>query len=327
MDTTSISPPPSDTPCSLDTGPRGSWYGVYAYALCASIFIIALLFDATINRLIPVPTLALSQLGIASSHSIQIAKESLAWRGSSLLLLGACAPTFILCCTLLYKTFRTFKPQTSFLLAGGLLVALSALLIHRAGPTSYFVQLISFFETSSLMFKEHQLNIWLALPRRVAEFTAGWIGLAMCSILVLPRTLTQDDIHRKLRELRLLLYVSAIMLVLAVFVTRTSYLLAASYSLSPKELDPLVEHATLLAAFFYTLVLATGYVPVAAILTLLSRKLADIAVSTGQAQTPEQWLQTNQLSDTWKPQLTRILTVIAPSLAAAVPHFSSLWNT
>lgn len=317
-------------PVTLSLGPRAGWVGVGAYGFAASVFLAALVFESIVNTRFPLAGTGWALPGgptLADSNrwgTIGTAGNAQAWRAASLLLIGLSVGAVAVAGLTLRTALRERPWPTLVLLATGVVVAGLAGFIHTRGPTSYLVEMAQSIERSSEILTRTGWADLLVWPKRFGEIVAGLVGVAMTSVLLLPDTVTASAIAERVRRLRLVLYVSGAMLILGVVVTRTSYGWAAATTSSPEQLDGVLENGTRLAASFYSLMLAAGYVPTALVLQNLSARLADEAVRTGQAQTNDQWLTDQRLKGTIKGQVAVLLTIMAPLLSAVAPQLLEL---
>lgn len=317
-------------PVQADFGPRAPWIGVALYAFAASVFLAAMGFESFVNNRFPLRATALViQQETPATHwgNVANASDSLAWRSAAILLIGTCIAAAAASTLCLWRAWREHRTQTAAILVLALVVAVAAWRIHAAGPTSYLFELATAISAGSPELARRNWSSLLLAPRRYAELVAGAVGLAMAAALILPRLVTPAILAEHTRRLRLVLYVSAAMLIVGVVLTRASYTWAAGFTLDPKSLGDLIDHGTQLTAAFYTLVLAAGFVPAAIILSHAGRRLAADGVSRGEAATADDWLADRKLKDTIRSQLTLIVAVVSPLLSAVAPQLASLAGT
>lgn len=315
---TSKSPP---VPASINLGHRAAFFGVRVYAFAAAVFLAALLFEAIVSGRMPLRTNGLHAVAVTTGNlGIQAAAESLDWRGAAMLLIGTALGGLGVAAYTLRLAWREERRACRVLLGVGLVVAVLVFLIQMLGPTSYLVELVRHIDAQRQ--DSPAIAPLLLVPKRFGEVIAGVVGIAMAATLLLPGTLDSDGLAERVRRLRLVLYVSAAMLTVGVLVAQTSYAWAASMCVEPEALKPIVEGGTRLAAAFYTLVLAAGYVPAAIVMNRLGARLAEVAVSRGEAESAEAWMTTSGLHNSPQAQILRLLTVVAPALSAAVPQFA-----
>ncbi|QDU66176.1 hypothetical protein [Engelhardtia mirabilis] len=81
-------------------------------------------------------------------------------------------------------------------------------------------------------------------------------------------------------------------------------------------LDGLVAAGTLSAGAYYSLMFAAIYLPAAAALEVVGRRLG--AAASAAADDPDAWLERNGLSISWSGQLARLGTLLAPLASSAV---------
>jgi hypothetical protein len=86
----------------------------------------------------------------------------------------------------------------------------------------------------------------------------------------------------------------------------------------------MIASGTALAGAFYTLMLGAIYLPCALVLSRRAQDLARHAVASGAGETPDGWLESNDLQVSWRGNTGRILAVVSPMLTAVVPAWSSL---
>ena len=104
------------------------------------------------------------------------------------------------------------------------------------------------------------------------------------------------------------------MLILGVLFIRSSYTWVASF-VPQVDLGPIVESGTFLAGSFYTVMLASVYIPTVIALEWCAWRLKQSAPST-RVVDDQAWRESIGLTATWKDQLLRLTAVAAPLLSS-----------
>jgi hypothetical protein len=147
----------------------------------------------------------------------------------------------------------------------------------------------------------------------------------VASIVVLPRTVDAAGLERRVRGLRVLLYTSGVLFVVAILMTESAYSWLVSFVAPEGELASglasAVAAGTLLAGAMYTLMLASIYLPAAAVLGYVGRRLADAAVAASpDEEDAHAWLERQGLAVSWRGALARIGTLAAPLVSSTLAH-------
>ncbi len=304
---------------AIDLRAAGPWAGVAVYALAASIFVLALLFELLASSRLPLSTMGLAEVVPAADRGgIAAASSSLTWRAAVLLLAGTTVGAIVVGCLALRAVARSHPRQMLCLFGMGAVVAIGVAVVQSLGSTSPLVELARLLDRTPV--DGTPIGGVVLAPKRAGEVIAGGVGIAMASVLLLPRRLTPEVLAERVARLRLVLYASAAMLVTGVLAAHASYAFLASRTTDPAALAPLVEQGTLLTAAFYTLVLGSAYVPAAALLRWAGGRLAEEAVERGATESAADWLAELGLRDALPAQIGRLATVVSPLLGAAVPQ-------
>ena len=309
-------------PPSLSLGSRACWIGPTVYALAALAFTLLTFVELVATRSHPSLTVAAkAALGFVACTL----EESLAfvqWRASVLLL--SVAGLVALAAgvhALVQATRQRVVAVLAMVLIAGLTVGGHYVLTFETS-TSLMSQVVDLLRIRSSNNEFGDLWGLVLVPKRGAESIALVLGLAMASVLILPTLLTTEALAKRVRLLRRLLYTTSVLLVAGIFMTESTYAwlvsVAEPASALRSELAGLVSAGTLLAGAFYTLTLLIGYLPAAIVLGEYGRRLSTVATEETPEEEPTDWLARNGLTISWRGQLVRTATVLAPLLSSAV---------
>ena len=161
------------------------------------------------------------------------------------------------------------------------------------------------------------------VAKRGSEAVAFLVGIGAASIVVLPETIDATDLSRRVRALRLLLYTSAVLFVVVILMTEATYTWFISF-FDPKDdrvrsdLASIVATGTLTAGAWYTLCLTALYVPAAVALGHVCSRLGEVATSESSDDDVAEWMEKNGLSISWRGQLLRVATLLAPVVSSGL---------
>ena len=307
----------------MSLGPWAPWFGVGVYALAALTFSLIAAVEWFAIRSHPTLVEAAAKAFGFTACSLEESFAFVQWRASVLLLsLAGLGALVVGLHAVVRATRQRLVPVAIMALTAGLTVLVHALL-NSETSTSLLSQVIDLLQERRSSGEIGELKSLVFPPKRAAEFVALILGVAMASVLILPSSLTIEELAKRVQVLRRLLYVTSVLLVAGIFMTESTYawLVSAAEvdSALRTELAGLVSAGTLLAGVFYTLTLLIGYLPAAVLLGEYGRRLSALATEESSEQ-PADWLVRHGLVVSWKGQLARTATVLAPLLSSAVAN-------
>ncbi|MCB9831636.1 MAG: hypothetical protein H6807_04105 [Planctomycetes bacterium] len=316
---------------AIELGPAGAWLGPKLYLVALAVFVAAVLFEARAASAFGVRSL-LGDLEhqSESTSTTRLATSFLAWRSAMLLLIGVALGSAGLAARQILLGARRHRRAAFVLVASALALGLftASMFGTMTEPSSFLKALTMLVAESRPGLRENGLVGLMVLPKRCAELLAAVVGVGMAAIMILPARLDLPTLRAAIRALRLMLYSATLMLVIGVFATRASYTLVLDFGrfMAPGEAAELAESGASLAAAFYTLVLAAGYLPATLVLSGYARRFAAAAVARGEATSEASFLAEREIEFAWKGQLGRILAVSAPFLTSIVPGLGHLFG-
>ena len=244
------------------------------------------------------------------------------WRASVFLLIGAGLVALVFSVYTISRAARAHPLPVGVI--AGIAVAFASLvysLIDQENPVSFLAQLVGLLESESQRLANADLRTLAFLPRRAAELSAIAIGVAAASVVVLPRTVEARELARRVRTLRVLLYVSAGLFVAGIIETEKTFAWLVTFLDPAGEegsavLHRIVSAGTFSTGAFYTLLIVSIYLPAAAALAYVGRRLAQQSIAPGEDA--GEWLLSNGLAISWRGQLVRVVTLLTPLLSSVV---------
>ena len=312
----------SDLESGAVIGRLAAWQAVGVYAFASAVFLAAMGMEAVAHAAAPLSEiLPLSSRSVAEPGA-ELVASVLRWRTATVLLLGTVVGGIGFGLVMFLQAWRTERAAALAIRGLAGVVGLGAWLIQLAGPTSYLVELVQVARSDPAGVPP--LAELVLLPKRVAEVAAGGVGVGLASVLVLPSNLSPSVLAAHVRQLRIMLYVSAAMLVAGVLLAQTAYAWAAATFGVGEEWSRVVRHGTHLTAAFYTVVLAAAYIPASMHLSWWGERLADDATSRDGGPDRDAVRRACGLSDALTGQVLRLGAVVSPILSSAVPDLAQV---
>lgn len=306
---------------SIALGPYAPWIGPGIFALSIATYLAVAGFEWYVVSSRPEPhALFMATHGAHSSSSEYVAHVH--WRASALLLIGTAVAAGVVSTVMAAAHWRKAAPQ---LAAMAVFVALVWFIQREIGGGAK--------ETTSLLASLQPLigaesdignNLRIASQAKTAtEALAVYVGIAVASILILPRKIDAIELARRIEQLRLMLFVSAPLFAAAILTNAAAYswlVAALSWDGGVDAATPraIVVAGTYISGAFYTLTLSSIFLPSAAVVVLLGRRLARSAEGD-----PEVWLQTHGLTFTWQGQFANIGALLAPLASTLIAQILS----
>ena len=318
---------------SIELTPHAEWIGLAVYGVAWFVFVATLMFEFWLVGHAPSIHDSLPDLpsSMTLDFTLAVQQAFVSWRTSAILLFGVTCVTAIVSIGGIVSLIsrRTLRPLRAILVLGIIAVVVVGFASRSSSTPSLLAQVAASISQRSPVFAEKDLTSVVMFPKRLGEIVAGLLGIAMATVLILPRTIDLEELARRYRRLRVLLYLGAAMLVLGVIVGHRAY--GWMFSFFPptgegipdaKSLAEFRNVATGLAGAFYTLVLASIYLPSAYVLNRIAGDLARESLGpVPEAKKSEAWLASRQLSLGWQGQLTRIVALVAPVASSLVTQF------
>lgn len=319
----------ADAERTVALGAGARWIGPGAFALAAAVFALALAFESHAASLRPSIDDSLAGVGAAAFTPREFVAH-VEWRAAVVLLVGGCVAAALVSARSIAEATRRAPRQMAVIAAtGATAIAIHAGLDDPARPVALMEQVRLLLMAHSAEPDVAAMGTLALWPKRCAEAVALLVGVAAASTVILPSVIDLDDLKRRVRRARELLYTTAVLFVLAIFATASAYswlvtLFPAPDEASASALQALVTAGTLSAGAFYSLMLTAIYLPAALTLEAVGRSLSPTDPPAGEAA--DDWLAQRGLSFSWSGQLARLGTVLAPlassaaaSLLAATP--------
>lgn len=304
-------------------GPYAAWIGPGIFAFAVIAYVLGAAFEAQIvlRELVP-PALSTAA---AAQLSVDGFVAHIHWRSAVLLLIAAGLVTVVVCTTMIAAHLRQARLQLVFMAA---FVVLARIVHHGFGggadvSTSLLDNLISLMSGDSKLRNALDLTYQI---RQAGDSLTLFVGVAVASVLVLPRQIDSIELGRRVAQLRLLLFVAAALFVTAMLTNAAAYTwVAAAFSwnvgLDAGTASSIVVAGTYLAGASYTLILISLFLPCAAVFAFISRRLAHQV--EGDADV---WLEKIGLAYTWKGQFANVGALLAPLASSVLAQFLSSMN-
>jgi hypothetical protein len=158
--------------------------------------------------------------------------------------------------------------------------------------------------------------------RLIGESTGVCMGVAMCTVVVLPNRPDAFELAQRTTRIQRLLYASSLLFVVGILMSRANFtwVLAhwdASDEKISKALDEVVHVGVLQAGVGYSALLVAFFLPARAFLGSLVAPLIPLELRV-DAEARQKWLAAHGLTASWQDDARQLFALLAPVLSAPV---------